>query len=285
MNEEKDEGSEQQETKPARNFNRRVVGATDLEQHQMNTGDDQTKQTCRGQRDVNLLERIHRLEAGVVERVVLLSDGFLFRTHEFVNRLPRLYGKRHSVEEIGPQWTRALVSHDTCCFGKGSVPFVDKGLNALHFGRQFAVIPHLFEDVKNRLRTNLANRKNAHSRDEHVHFFLDQRGRALYLQDRKRHRSKNRHGGQQYHQKRPSDARKQGPLSEATREENKDDGGEKRHDTGGSNIQGQKSLYGHLKTSEGYLPNRHALHVVHPQLWLMPTHVSTALSKCSQPFV
>ena len=71
----------------ARHFNGRVVGSADLEQHQMDTGNDQAEQASSVHRDVDFLQRVHRLQSGVVEGVVLLSNGLLLRPHEFVDGL------------------------------------------------------------------------------------------------------------------------------------------------------------------------------------------------------
>ena len=68
------------------------------------------------------------------------------------------------------------MGHDSCGLGKRRVPLVDQGFNSLHLRGQFTVIPHLFENIKNGLSPHLTDGKNAHTRDEHVHLLLDERG-------------------------------------------------------------------------------------------------------------
>ena len=99
----------------------------------MNTCDDQAEQSGGGQRDIDFFQRIDGLQARVVERVVLLCDGFLLRAHEFVNGLTRLDGERHSVKKIRPQGTGALVSHNAGRLWQRCVPLFHKRLNALDF--------------------------------------------------------------------------------------------------------------------------------------------------------
>ena len=157
MNEHEHQRSEQKEAQPTRHLDGRVVGPANLKQHQVDTSDDQTKQTGGVQRDVDLLERVNGFQASVVERVVLLSDGFLLRAHEFVNGLAGLDGEGHAVEKIRPQRARALVSDDSSGLWERCVPLVDQGFDALDLRSQLPVVPHLLEDVKDGLGTHFTD--------------------------------------------------------------------------------------------------------------------------------
>ena len=66
---------------------------------------------------------------------------------------------------------------------------------------------------------------------------------------------------EQENKKKPCETSKKRTFSQATGEENDDDGDEKgRHDDG-SDIEGEKARDGHFQPTKGDLPNRHALHV------------------------
>ena len=176
------------------------------------------------------------------------------------------------------------MGDDASSLGQRRVPLVHQRLDALHFRRQFTVISHLLEDVKDGLGTHLTDGQNAHAGDEHVHLGFDHGGRALNLEQRERHRCHGCHGGQQQRKQQPGDARKQGTLGQATGQKHNEDADEEGDDAHGEDVEQPEPRRGHFEATEGDLPNWHSLHLASsPHEWLTPTQVSMARSKWSQP--